>query len=337
MFHRLNEVLRAGTGIVVPGATVTVYVNGTDNAGDYTNATKATIYASKDGGTPVANSTVAADQNGEYEYYAPDGVYDEVMKYGSVTETSVYLQMYDLANAGSVANAAQIAAVAAAAAQGARDQAALSAATAQDAANAAETSRSSAATSETNAAASAAAVLAAVGSPRVLSGRTDPTSSVGQDGDLYINTSTWTLFGPKAGTWQLVGILIGGGSAGSSASSVPGTIDSTITPPVKSLVTANLTYPPQFDDAFDDTVQVGDTLCEEWANDSGFSSGVTDSFKLIDSAVAAAHAASFTGLSALASGVHYFRSCIIRGPANTSRSNWSNTVIQGLLDRKSVV
>ncbi|CAG9184540.1 hypothetical protein LMG23992_05261 [Cupriavidus laharis] len=47
----------------------------------------------------------------------------------------------------------------------------------------------------------------------ILSGSVDPTSGVGNDGDYYINTSTSTLFGPKAdGTWP-PGVPLGGGGA----------------------------------------------------------------------------------------------------------------------------
>ncbi|WP_029049064.1 hypothetical protein [Cupriavidus sp. amp6] len=46
----------------------------------------------------------------------------------------------------------------------------------------------------------------------ILSGSVDPTDGVGNDGDYYINTSTSTLFGPKAdGTWP-PGVPLGGGS-----------------------------------------------------------------------------------------------------------------------------
>ncbi len=42
----------------------------------------------------------------------------------------------------------------------------------------------------------------------------DPTSSVGNNGDYYINTSTSTLFGPKAdGAWP-PGVPLGGGGSG---------------------------------------------------------------------------------------------------------------------------
>lgn len=47
----------------------------------------------------------------------------------------------------------------------------------------------------------------------ILSGAADPTTE-GEDGDFYLNTSSQTLFGPKAGTW-LSGVYIGPGSDGS--------------------------------------------------------------------------------------------------------------------------
>ncbi|WER47483.1 hypothetical protein CupriaWKF_08030 [Cupriavidus sp. WKF15] len=54
----------------------------------------------------------------------------------------------------------------------------------------------------------------------ILSGSVDPTSSVGNNGDYYINTTTGTLFGPKAdGTWP-PGVPLGGGSPGSGGGTV---------------------------------------------------------------------------------------------------------------------
>lgn len=50
----------------------------------------------------------------------------------------------------------------------------------------------------------------------VLSGSIPPTNSVGANGDFYINTSTWTIYGPKAaGVWPSGHSLIGPGGAGS--------------------------------------------------------------------------------------------------------------------------
>lgn len=56
----------------------------------------------------------------------------------------------------------------------------------------------------------------------ILSGSGDPTASVGNNGDYYINTTTSTLFGPKAdGTWP-PGVQLGGstGSPGPSGGTV---------------------------------------------------------------------------------------------------------------------
>ncbi|QRQ85978.1 hypothetical protein [Cupriavidus oxalaticus] len=51
----------------------------------------------------------------------------------------------------------------------------------------------------------------------ILSGSVDPTDGVGNNGDYYINTSTSTLFGPKAdGTWP-PGVPLGGGTGSSGA------------------------------------------------------------------------------------------------------------------------
>tara|TARA_R110000868_G_scaffold5681_6_gene33623 strand:- start:19048 stop:19782 length:735 start_codon:yes stop_codon:yes gene_type:complete len=45
---------------------------------------------------------------------------------------------------------------------------------------------------------------------RVLNGIADPTVNDGRDGDFYINTTTWEIFGPKAaGVWPVGVSLIG--------------------------------------------------------------------------------------------------------------------------------
>ena len=50
----------------------------------------------------------------------------------------------------------------------------------------------------------------------VLSGSVPPTNGVGANGDFYINTSTWTIYGPKAaGVWPSGHSLVGPGGAGS--------------------------------------------------------------------------------------------------------------------------
>lgn len=54
----------------------------------------------------------------------------------------------------------------------------------------------------------------------ILSGSVDPTASVGNNGDYYINTSTSTLFGPKAnGTWP-PGVPMGGGTGSGTGGGV---------------------------------------------------------------------------------------------------------------------
>src|SRR5690554_1632713 len=47
------------------------------------------------------------------------------------------------------------------------------------------------------------------GGMRFLSGATDPTSSDGQPGDVYLNTSTGGLFRNDNGTWTLLMNLVG--------------------------------------------------------------------------------------------------------------------------------
>ena len=196
MFHRENSVLRRGSGVAVQGAIVTVFVNGTDAAGDYTNATKAPIFSDAAGTHPISGSALTTDANGRYEYFIADGVYDEQLKYGGIVEVDDYIQMFDLAGgaaaiaaANSAAQSASLqakgsataaaasaaaaalsegtsgtnaanAAASAATAGAARDAAVNAGNAAQTSANAAETSRSNAAVSEANAAASAAAAAA---------------------------------------------------------------------------------------------------------------------------------------------------------------------------------
>lgn len=56
----------------------------------------------------------------------------------------------------------------------------------------------------------------------ILSGTADPTSSVGADGDFYINTTSWTIFGPKtSGAWGS-GTALSGGGGGGAVDSVNG-------------------------------------------------------------------------------------------------------------------
>lgn len=94
MFHRIEQVARPGTGLGIAGAKVTVYVNGTDTNGDYTSATKAQLYDPDNPALPIANP-VETDVNGKYEYFVAGGVYDEVAKYGSLTDVETFIQMFD--------------------------------------------------------------------------------------------------------------------------------------------------------------------------------------------------------------------------------------------------
>lgn len=143
MFHRNNTILRNGTGLAVANASVTVYVNGTDTAGDYTNATKAPIYSANEAivGNLIANSVILTATDGEYGYYVPDGIYDEVARYGSITEIETYIQMVDLFDANTDSEEARDQAVAA------KDEAVAAAASATSSKNDAASSADDAATS----------------------------------------------------------------------------------------------------------------------------------------------------------------------------------------------
>jgi hypothetical protein len=62
----------------------------------------------------------------------------------------------------------------------------------------------------------------------ILSGSTDPTDSVGNNGDYYINTATSTLFGPKAnGKWP-PGVSLVGPAGPSGSPGAPGANGSTV-------------------------------------------------------------------------------------------------------------
>src|SRR5665647_534632 len=51
----------------------------------------------------------------------------------------------------------------------------------------------------------------------LLNGTTDPLSSLGMDGDSYINTTTYTLFTKASGTWTNQGSFAGGGTGSTVA------------------------------------------------------------------------------------------------------------------------
>lgn len=65
----------------------------------------------------------------------------------------------------------------------------------------------------------------------ILNGTSNPSNGLGVDGDFYINTFNWTMFGPKAaGAWPAGFSLVG--PAGTSLS------------PVSTVITANVTATP---------------------------------------------------------------------------------------------
>jgi hypothetical protein len=47
-----------------------------------------------------------------------------------------------------------------------------------------------------------------------------PANTLGSDGDFYVNTSTWIIYGPKAGTWPSSGFPLGNGDGGSGSSGI---------------------------------------------------------------------------------------------------------------------
>ncbi|WP_316154084.1 hypothetical protein [Cupriavidus sp. BIC8F] len=63
----------------------------------------------------------------------------------------------------------------------------------------------------------------------MLSGTTDPGPEIGKDGDFYLNTVTWMLFGPKAnGVWPAGVSLAGTGNTGTAGNTIlSGSVDPT--------------------------------------------------------------------------------------------------------------
>jgi hypothetical protein len=58
---------------------------------------------------------------------------------------------------------------------------------------------------------------------QLLNGTVAPSSSVGNDGDFYVDTSTWVLYGPKAGgTWPASGTSLVGPAGPQGAQGDPG-------------------------------------------------------------------------------------------------------------------
>lgn len=86
MFHRIETVLKRGTGLAVVGASVTVQVTGTSS--------KPPLYATNDTSQPISNP-VTTDINGRYSYFVASGSYDETVSYGSVSDVETAIPMYD--------------------------------------------------------------------------------------------------------------------------------------------------------------------------------------------------------------------------------------------------
>ena len=68
----------------------------------------------------------------------------------------------------------------------------------------------------------------------ILNGASDPVGGTGSDGDFFINTSSWTIFGPKAsGSWPSSVSLVGptgavGAPGGAGADGTDGADGATI-------------------------------------------------------------------------------------------------------------
>lgn len=105
-----------------------------------------------------------------------------------------------------------------------------------------------------------------------------------------------------------------------------GSPPATITAPVLALAVGPTTYPPELDCSLDETVLVGDTVELQWSSVYDFASIDGTASNTIDLSEATAQAATFTGLSDISSGSHFFRARVVRG---SSQSAWSNTVNHG--------
>lgn len=81
--------------------------------------------------------------------------------------------------------------------------------------------------------------------PQILSGGGAPTSSIGNNGDYYIATSTSTLYGPKnTGAWPTPGIsLVGGTGAPGPANTITIGSVTTLTPGSAATATLSGTAP----------------------------------------------------------------------------------------------
>jgi hypothetical protein len=79
MQKRINTVASSVTGLPVQGASVQVNV--------YPGGTPATIYS--DNGVTLATNPLTTDTLGNYQYYAADGRYQEVISGSNITTTTI--------------------------------------------------------------------------------------------------------------------------------------------------------------------------------------------------------------------------------------------------------
>lgn len=87
-----NTILRRN-GDAIPGATVNIYDVGTTNA--------STIYS--DNGSTATDNPMTSDADGEFKFWAADGVYDVTVTYEGLTDT-YEIVLLDLIRGGSSAN-----------------------------------------------------------------------------------------------------------------------------------------------------------------------------------------------------------------------------------------
>jgi len=84
----IGRVVRDANGVIVPGATIVVYLAGTN--------TLATFYAAHSGGSPVAS--VTSDVDGKFNIFVDDvdypitTMFKFVTIFGSITKTDDYVR-----------------------------------------------------------------------------------------------------------------------------------------------------------------------------------------------------------------------------------------------------
>jgi hypothetical protein len=81
MQKRFNSIASGTTGLPVANATVQVNFQ--------SSGLPATIYSDSGATQPIPGGTLTTDTNGAYQYYAPDGRYQEVISGANITTQTI--------------------------------------------------------------------------------------------------------------------------------------------------------------------------------------------------------------------------------------------------------